>query len=99
MSSNCGTRSARACCPCTCLLTTATATPSPDCTGCSAEVADYATGTRTKRPGTEAELAALQEPRGTLIEAIVTESEDEALLEAWVGGENIGIDTVIDDME
>ena len=65
----------------------------------SQEVADYATGTRTKRPGTEAELAALQEPRGTLIEAIVTESEDEALLEAWVGGENIGIDTVIADME
>ncbi len=65
----------------------------------SQEVADYASGSRQKRPADQAQLAALQDPRGELIEAIVTESEDEALLEAWVGGENIGIDTVIEDME
>src|SRR5690606_16963930 len=47
----------------------------------------------------DSQQAALQEPRSTLIETIVTESEDEELLEAWVGGENVGIDTVIGDME
>ncbi|MEI2786652.1 MAG: elongation factor G-like protein EF-G2 [Candidatus Nanopelagicales bacterium] len=65
----------------------------------SQEVADYTTGTRQKRPADATQLAALQEPRSQLIEAIVTESEDEALLEAWVSGENLGIDTVIADME
>ncbi len=65
----------------------------------SQEVADYTSGSRQKRPADADQLAALQEARGQLIEAIVTESEDEALLEAWVGGENIGIDTVIADME
>ena len=65
----------------------------------SQEVADYTTGSRQKRPADATQLAALQEPRSQLIEAIVTESEDEALLDAWVSGENLGIDTVIADME
>ena len=65
----------------------------------SQEVADYSSGERTKRPADDQQQTALQEPRGTLIETIVTESEDEELLEAWVGGENLGIDTVIADME
>ena len=65
----------------------------------SQEVADYSSGQRQKQPADGAQMARLQEPRGTLIETIVTESEDEELLEAWVGGENLGIDTVIADME
>lgn len=65
----------------------------------SQEVADYATGERVKRPADDAQAEQLQDPRSQLIEAIVTESEDEELLEAWVSGENIGIDTVIEDME
>ncbi len=65
----------------------------------SQEVADYSSGQRQKQPADDAAMARLQEPRGTLIETIVTESEDEELLEAWVGGENLGIDTVIADME
>ncbi len=65
----------------------------------SQEVADYSSGDREKRPVDDAQQASLAEPRGTLIETIVTESEDEELLEAWVNGENVGIDTVIADME
>jgi elongation factor G len=65
----------------------------------SQEVADYSGGQREKKAADDSQLAAIQEPRGTLIETIVTESEDEELLEAWVGGENVGIDTVIEDME
>ena len=65
----------------------------------SQEVADYTGDSRAKRPADDSQTAAIQEPRGTLIETIVTESEDEELLEAWVGGENVGIDTVIEDME
>jgi elongation factor G len=65
----------------------------------SQEVADYSSGKRVKTSADEAQRKALAEPRSALIEAIVTESEDEELLEAWVGGENLGIDTVIADME
>ena len=65
----------------------------------SQEVADYSSGERVKNPADDQQTAALQDPRGTLIETIVTESEDEELLEAWVGGENVGTDTVIEDME
>ncbi|HQR79507.1 MAG TPA: elongation factor G, partial [Actinomycetota bacterium] len=65
----------------------------------SQEVADYSGDERVRRAAAGDQLAALQDPRATLIEAIVTESEDEELLEAWVGGENLGIDTVIADME
>ncbi len=65
----------------------------------SQEVADYSSGSRTKRPVDADQSAAIQEPRGRLIEAIVTESEDESLLDSWVAGEDIDMDVVISDME
>ncbi len=65
----------------------------------SQEVADYSTGTRTKEAADSAQLSRIEQPRGSLIEAIVTESEDETLLDAWVAGEAMDIDVVIADME
>jgi elongation factor G len=65
----------------------------------SQEVADYSTGRREKKPASTDQLQTISEPRSTLIEAIVTESEDETLLDAWVAGDDIDIDVVIADME
>ncbi|MEZ5118384.1 MAG: elongation factor G-like protein EF-G2 [Candidatus Nanopelagicales bacterium] len=65
----------------------------------SQEVADYSSGVREKRPAHTDQLQAIQEDRARLIESIVTESEDETLLDQWVAGEDLDIDTVIADME
>ncbi|HPE11714.1 MAG: elongation factor G-like protein EF-G2 [Actinobacteria bacterium] len=65
----------------------------------SQEVADYSSGSRQKQPADAEQLEAIQDDRARLIESIVTESEDETLLDAWVAGEDLDIDTVIADME
>jgi elongation factor G len=65
----------------------------------SQEVADYSSGSRQKQPADAEQLEAIQDDRARLIESIVTESEDERLLDAWVAGEDLDIDTVIADME
>lgn len=65
----------------------------------SQEVADYSSGFRQKQPADAEQLEAIQDDRARLIESIVTESEDETLLDAWVAGEDLDIDTVIADME
>jgi elongation factor G len=38
-------------------------------------------------------------PRGSLIEAIINNSEDETLLDRYLSGEEIGLDVLIDDLE
>ncbi len=65
----------------------------------SQEIADYSTGTRIKAASASAQRSGIEQPRGRLIEAIVTESEDETLLDAWVAGEDMDIEVVIADME
>ncbi len=37
--------------------------------------------------------------RGGLIEAVITESEDDGLLDRYLGGEEVGFETVVDDLE
>src|SRR4051794_1835099 len=41
----------------------------------------------------------IEEQRGTLIEGIIEESEDESLMERYLGGEQIGQDVLIEDLE
>lgn len=65
----------------------------------SQKVADYSSGARNEHDADADQSELSQEARGSLIEAIVTESEDEALLDAYVAGEDIGIDVVIADLE
>ncbi|MET1043505.1 MAG: elongation factor G-like protein EF-G2 [Microbacteriaceae bacterium] len=45
------------------------------------------------------ELADSESSRGTLIEGIIAESEDETLMDRYLGGEDIGLDILIGDLE
>lgn len=44
-------------------------------------------------------LPAIEESRGELIEGIIAESEDETLMDRYLDGEDIGTDTLIEDLE
>ncbi|WP_284981389.1 elongation factor G-like protein EF-G2 [Arthrobacter sp. efr-133-TYG-118] len=51
------------------------------------------------RPATAAELAGAEGVRGELIEGIISESEDETLMDRYLGGEEVPIDTLVEDLE
>ncbi|GHG43449.1 elongation factor G [Sinomonas cellulolyticus] len=51
------------------------------------------------RSAREEELAGWDEVRGALIEGIIAESEDETLMDRYLGGEDIGLETIIGDLE
>jgi elongation factor G len=58
---------------------------------------DYAKGFPPAE--SSADGAATEDERAALIEAIINNSEDEALLERYLSGEEIGLDVLIDDLE
>jgi elongation factor G len=58
-----------------------------------------ADGTRTESDPSAAELDELEGPRGELIEGIITESEDETLMDRYLSGEEIDPKVLIDDLE
>jgi elongation factor G len=61
---------------------------------------DYSTGTRTARPAAEAPDAELMTAeRDSLIEGIITESEDETLMDRYLSGETVPTDVLIADLE
>ena len=45
------------------------------------------------------QLAAIEQPRNELIEGIIAESEDETLMERYLGGEEVEVSTLIADLE
>lgn len=51
------------------------------------------------RPARDEELAGWEDVRGALIEGIIGESEDETLMDRYLGGEDIGLETIIGDLE
>ena len=51
------------------------------------------------RPAEQSELADWESARGELIEGIIAESEDETLMDRYLGGEEISLDTLIGDLE
>ncbi|MEV0231555.1 elongation factor G-like protein EF-G2 [Nonomuraea sp. NPDC050786] len=60
---------------------------------------NYATGKRTeKEPGAEY-AAQIEERRGELIEGIIQESEDESLMERYLGGEHLDTKVLVADLE
>jgi elongation factor G len=60
---------------------------------------DYASGERTEsEPGPE-QLPLIEEARNRLIEGIIAESEDETLMDRYLGGERIDVKTLIGDLE
>jgi elongation factor G len=65
----------------------------------SQRVADYAGGERVEREPDEAEAARIAEARGVLIEAVIEESEDETLMDRYLGGEEIDLEVLVDDLE
>ena len=54
-------------------------------------------GRAAGRPG--APRAASTSPRNELIEGIIAESEDESLMDRYLGGEDIPLETLVDDLE
>lgn len=60
---------------------------------------DYSDGTRTTRPPDGSYDGEIAELRGALIEGIIEESEDETLMERYLGGEEIDEAVLIADLE
>ena len=63
------------------------------------QVYDSSGGEQVVRPADPEHVAAAEGPRGELIEGIIQESEDDTLLDRWLGGEEISQDTLIADLE
>ncbi|MFF7730174.1 elongation factor G-like protein EF-G2 [Streptomyces sp. NPDC008001] len=65
----------------------------------SQRVFDYSSGERAEAaPGPE-HLPLIEEARNRLIEGIIAESEDETLMDRYLGGEEIDVKTLIEDLE
>ncbi|WP_328924753.1 elongation factor G-like protein EF-G2 [Streptomyces sp. NBC_00190] len=65
----------------------------------SQRVYDYASGERAERDPDPAEVDLISGARSRLIEGIIAESEDEGLMDRYLGGEDIDIKTLVDDLE
>ncbi len=67
----------------------------------SGSVSEYTSGEPRPavRPATAAELAGAEGARGELIEGIISESEDETLMDRYLGGEEVPGDTLVEDLE
>ncbi|QIJ61638.1 elongation factor G-like protein EF-G2 [Streptomyces sp. JB150] len=60
---------------------------------------DYASGERKESEPGEDQLPMIAEARNRLIEGIIAESEDETLMDRYLGGEEIDLKTLIEDLE
>ncbi|GHD73528.1 MULTISPECIES: elongation factor G-like protein EF-G2 [Streptomyces] len=65
----------------------------------SRRVHDYTSGERVERDPEPGELALISDARARLIEGIIAESEDEGLMDRYLGGEDIDLKTLVDDLE
>lgn len=62
-------------------------------------VHDYASGARATSPPAPERLPELAEARARLIEGIIAESEDESLMDRYLGGADIDLKTLVTDLE
>jgi elongation factor G len=65
----------------------------------SQRVDDYSSGTRVERDPEPQHLEIIEPARAALIEAIIAESEDETLMDRYLAGEDVELDTLIEDLE
>src|SRR6266566_2674965 len=65
----------------------------------SGRLFDYTDGARTESDPDPADADRVAELRGSLIEGIIQESEDESLMDAYLGGEEIDVKGLIEDLE
>ncbi len=64
----------------------------------SENVYDYSSGERVLREPTAQEREQMESAHAELLEAIITESEDDSLLERYLGGEDIEVEVLIADL-
>ncbi|WP_067541626.1 elongation factor G-like protein EF-G2 [Nocardia crassostreae] len=62
-------------------------------------VYDYSAGEHTETPASDEQLELMAEARNRLIEGIIAESEDETLMDRYIGGEEIDLATLETDLE
>jgi elongation factor G len=60
---------------------------------------DYSGGSREERDPEPADADRIDESRSALIEGIIQESEDETLMDAYLSGAEIGVKSLIEDLE
>ncbi|MCX3062557.1 elongation factor G-like protein EF-G2 [Streptomyces beihaiensis] len=60
---------------------------------------DYASGERVESEPEAGQLPSIEEARNRLIEGIIAESEDETLMDRYLGGEEIDVKTLVQDLE
>src|SRR5689334_23419688 len=65
----------------------------------SQRVFDYSGGSRTIRDPEPEHLPLIESARNALIEGIIAESEDETLMDRYLGGEDLDVDTLVTDLE
>ncbi|MGW2519902.1 elongation factor G-like protein EF-G2 [Streptomyces sp. NPDC001617] len=65
----------------------------------SQKLFDYSSGERKEAEPDEDQLPEIEEARNRLIEGIISESEDETLMDRYLGGEQIDFKTLVDDLE
>ncbi|MFC9592541.1 elongation factor G-like protein EF-G2 [Streptomyces sp. NPDC056944] len=65
----------------------------------SERIFDYSSGVRREDRPDEAQRELIAEARARLIEGIIAESEDETLMDRYLGGEEIDVKTLVDDLE
>ncbi|WP_407109996.1 elongation factor G-like protein EF-G2 [Streptomyces sp. DSM 116494] len=65
----------------------------------SQKLFDYSGGERKEAEPDEEQLPLIEEARGRLIEGIIAESEDETLMDRYLGGERVDVATLIEDLE
>ncbi|MEU9311226.1 elongation factor G-like protein EF-G2 [Streptomyces sp. NPDC048256] len=65
----------------------------------SRKLFDYSTGERRESEPGEDQLPDIETARNRLIEGIIAESEDETLMDRYLGGEQIDVKTLIEDLE
>ncbi|MGW8063319.1 elongation factor G-like protein EF-G2 [Streptomyces ziwulingensis] len=65
----------------------------------SRKLFDYASGGREESEPGEDRLPLIDEARSMLIEGIISQSEDETLMEHYLGGEQVDLKTLVEDLE
>ncbi|MFJ8886038.1 elongation factor G-like protein EF-G2 [Streptomyces sp. NPDC102402] len=65
----------------------------------SGRISDYSSGERQEAPPSGDRQGPLREARARLIEGIIAESEDESLMDRYLGGEEIDVTTLVGDLE
>jgi len=65
----------------------------------SSRIDDYSSGKRVEREAEPEHIKLIEPARNSLIEAIIAESEDESLMDRYLSGEPVDLETLIEDLE